>query len=232
MVACSRCSAGTGRVHGHHERTAADVPVDGRRVVVTARLRRLRCPVLGYRVRTSREQVSGVMASYQRRTARAAVARELAAVPLPRLPLALGIRASRDKALRACSGSRFPSPDPQVLGIDDFALRRSLVYATVLIDAGIGRRVDVIPGRSTDAAGDWLPKHPGGEVVCRNAVGVLWRGRPAGPAVGSAGQRQLAPIARPRRGRDALRLLRERHASAGGQAARDHPGTVQQVHDL
>jgi len=34
-----------GRVHGYHEWTAADLPADGRRVVVTARLRRLRCPV-------------------------------------------------------------------------------------------------------------------------------------------------------------------------------------------
>jgi zinc-finger of transposase IS204/IS1001/IS1096/IS1165 len=35
-VPCPGCGAGTGRVHGYHERTAADVPADGRRVVVTA----------------------------------------------------------------------------------------------------------------------------------------------------------------------------------------------------
>ena len=31
-VACPGCGAETARVHGYHERTAADVPVDGRRV--------------------------------------------------------------------------------------------------------------------------------------------------------------------------------------------------------
>jgi hypothetical protein len=34
---------------------------------------------------------------------------------------------------------------PRVLGIDGFALRRGSVYATVLIDAQTGRRVDVVP---------------------------------------------------------------------------------------
>jgi transposase len=46
-VPCPGCGAGTRHVHGYHERTAADVPVGGRRVVVTARLPRLRCPVPG-----------------------------------------------------------------------------------------------------------------------------------------------------------------------------------------
>ena len=177
-VPCPGCGAGTGRVHGYHERTAADVPVDGRRVVVAARLRRLRCPVLGCRVQTFREQVPGTLERYRRRTARmegqlAVVARELAGRASARLLPALGIRASRDTALRALL--RIPLPPlrvPRVLGIDDFALRRGLVYATVLIDAETGRRIDVIPGRTTNAAGDWLREHPGVEVVCRDGSGA------------------------------------------------------------
>ena len=99
-------------MHGYHERTAADVPADGRRVVVTARLRRLRCPVLGCRVQTFREQVPGTLERYQRRTARmagqlAAVARELAGRASARLLPALGIPASRDTAVRVLLGSRF-----------------------------------------------------------------------------------------------------------------------------
>jgi transposase len=61
---------------------------------------------------------------------------------------------------------------PRVLGIDDFALRRGLVYATVLIDAGTGQRVDVVPGRTADVAEKWLRDHPGIEVVCRDGSGA------------------------------------------------------------
>jgi transposase len=39
-VACPGCGAETARVHGYHERAAADVPVDGRRVLVRVRVRR------------------------------------------------------------------------------------------------------------------------------------------------------------------------------------------------
>jgi hypothetical protein len=85
-VACPDCGAETGRVHGYHERTAAEVPVDGRRVLVRVRVRRMRCPVTGCPRQTFREQVPGVIDRYQRRTSRlagqvSAVARELGAEP-------------------------------------------------------------------------------------------------------------------------------------------------------
>ena len=70
-AACPVCGVSSGRVHGYHWRTVADVPVDGRRVVVRVRVRRLVCPTRGCR-HTFREQVPGVMERYQRRTARLA----------------------------------------------------------------------------------------------------------------------------------------------------------------
>ncbi len=40
-VPCPVCGQPTGRVHGFHRRAVADVPVDGRRVMASVRLRRL-----------------------------------------------------------------------------------------------------------------------------------------------------------------------------------------------
>jgi transposase len=177
-VACPGCGVETARVHGYHERTAADVPVDGRRVLVKVRARRMRCPVLECKVQTFREQVPGVLERYQRRVSRltvqvSAAARELAGRASARLLPALGIGVSRHTALRALLGIPLPAMAvPRVLGIDDFALRRGLVYATVLIDAETGRRVDVVPGRTTDAAERWLRDHPGVEVLCRDGSGA------------------------------------------------------------
>jgi transposase len=72
QVACPTCGIPSGRVHGYHERTLADVPVEARRVVVVVRVRRLVCPVLGCPRQTFREQLPGALERYQRRTPRLA----------------------------------------------------------------------------------------------------------------------------------------------------------------
>ena len=196
-VACPGCGTETARVHGYHDRTAADVPVDGRRVQVQVRVRArlLRCAVPGCPRQTFREQVPGVLDRYQRRTARltgqvSAIARELAGRASARLLPALGIAASRHTMLRVLLKIPLPAlAVPRVLGIDDFALRRGSVYATVLIDAETGRRVDTVEGRTADVAEKWLRGHPGIEVVCRRLG--LRRGSPGA----GAGQRPLASVA-------------------------------------
>jgi len=79
---------------------------------------------------------------------------------------------------------------PRVPGIGDFALRRGSVYATVLIDAETGRRVDVVPGRTADVAEKWLRGHPGVEVVCRDGSGAYGEAvRQALPGAVQAGDR-------------------------------------------
>jgi transposase len=177
-VACPGCGTETARVHGYYERTAADVPVGGRRVVVKLKARRMRCPVLDCAVQTFREQVTGVLERYQRRTVRLAgqveaAARALAGRAGTRLLAAFGIAVSRHTALRSLLRLALPDLEvPRVLGIDDFALRRGLVYATVLIDAETGRRVDVLEGRTADVVEEWLRAHPGVEVVTRDGSGA------------------------------------------------------------
>jgi transposase len=177
-AACPGCGTQTSRVHGYHERTPADVPVDGRRVLVKVRARRMRCPVLGCAVQTFREQVPGVLERYQRRTERlngqvSAAVRELAGRAGARLLAVLGIGLSRHAALRALLRIALPDLEvPRVLGIDDFALKKGLVYATIFIDAETGRRVDVLEGRTADVVADWLRAHPGVEVVTRDGSGA------------------------------------------------------------
>jgi hypothetical protein len=137
-------------------------------------------------VQTFREQVPGVLDRYQRRTTRLAgqageAVRRLAGRAGAGLLAALGIPLSRDTALRLLL--RLPLPGvavPRVLGVDDFALRRGQVYATILIDAQTGQRVDVLASRKADVVEAWLRDHPGVEIVCRDgsgAYGEAVRGR-------------------------------------------------------
>ncbi|MFE3205844.1 ISL3 family transposase [Embleya sp. NPDC059237] len=177
-VDCPDCGGRTGRVHAFHERTVTDVPVDGRRVVIVARLRRLVCPTSACLRITFREQIPGVLERYQRRTMRLltqvrAVVRELAGRAGARTLKALGAGLSRCTALRVLAAIPLPPLRvPQVLGVDDFALKRRHRYATVPTDAETGERIDVLPGRGVDELEGWLRGHPGVEIVCRDGSGA------------------------------------------------------------
>jgi len=109
-VACPGCGTKTVRVHGYHERTVADVPTGGQRVVLKVRGRRMRCLALDCKVQTFREQVPGVLERYQRRTTRltgqvSAVARELAGRASARLLPALGMFLIGDRDAKFTAGS-------------------------------------------------------------------------------------------------------------------------------
>ncbi len=174
-VPCPVCGVATERLHGYHVRTVADVPVDGRQVVARVRVRRLVCPVLSCRRQTFREQVPGLLERLQRRTTRltrqvSKVVKELCGRAASRLTGFLATPLSYATSLRLLR--RIPPPTvrvPRVIGVDDFALRRRHRYATIIIDAKTGERVDVLPDREAATLTAWLRGKNEVEVVRRDA---------------------------------------------------------------
>ncbi|MCX4429793.1 ISL3 family transposase [Streptomyces mirabilis] len=174
---CPGCGTESDWVHSRYVRHVADEAVGGRAVVIDLSVRRLYCENSDCPKTTFAEQVAGLTVRYQRRTPALqhvvnAVAVALAGSAGARLLAVLHCALSWVTVLNCLMHIPVPSAAvPRVLGIDEFALRRGHRYATIIIDAATGARVDVLADRAKEPVATWLRKNAGFEVVCRDGAG-------------------------------------------------------------
>jgi transposase len=57
---------------------------------------------------------------------------------------------------------------PQILSVDEFALRKRHTYGTLVLDLGRRRPLALLPDREAATVAQWLESHPGVEVVVRD----------------------------------------------------------------
>jgi hypothetical protein len=91
------------------------------------------------------------------------------------------MKTSPDTLLRRIRGTVCQARStPQVLGVDDWAVRRRQRYGTLLCDLENHCAVDLLDDRSAMTLANWLLLHPGVQIITRDRAGNYARGASTG----------------------------------------------------
>ena len=171
---CPDCRQPTHRIHGHYRRTLADLPWATAPIELRLIVRRFRCCTCTCRRKTFAERLPTVAPLYARTTTRltttqadtglvlggAAGARHLSRHGLP---------GSRNTLLRRVRSLCLPEgPEPEIIGIDDWAWRKGNRYGTIIVDLQRGCPIDLLEDRAAETVATWLQAHPDVKIVARD----------------------------------------------------------------
>ncbi len=171
---CPECHQLSTRMHGHYQRTVADLPCAGRNVILALTVRKFVCSTPTCPRRIFTERLPGLVQSYARMTGR-----------LIALVQVLGLAAGGQLGTRLADRSaiattpttllrhlmQLPTPVARavrVLGIDDFAWKKRFRYGTLLVDLERRKIIEILPDRESATVEKWLKEHPDVKVVSRD----------------------------------------------------------------
>jgi transposase len=93
----------------------------------------------------------------------------------------VGIQTSGDTLLRVMRRTAEANhPEPCVVGIDDWAFKKSKTYGTIVVDLERHQVIDLLPNRTAVTLATWLKAHPGIQVICRDRAGAYAEGARVG----------------------------------------------------
>lgn len=174
---CPCCGTRSGRIHGHYQRTVADLPCGGRRVILALTVRKFVCAESSCSQQIFTERLAALVPSYARMTNRlreALIALGLAtsAQVVERIVPRLAMHISAPTLLRRLREVSCPPPKTvRILGVDDWAWKKGQTYGTLLVDLELRKPIELLADRKEETLTAWLSLHPEIQVISRDRGG-------------------------------------------------------------
>jgi transposase len=171
---CPECHEPSTRIHGHYQRTVADLACAGRNVILALTVRKFVCSTPTCPRKIFTERLPGLVESYGRMTGRLIVLVQAFGLAAggqlgTRQADRTGIATTPSTLLRHLM--QLPAPVTRavrVLGVDDFAWKKRFTYGTILVDLERRKIIDVLPDRESATVETWLKAHPEVAIVSRD----------------------------------------------------------------
>ncbi len=182
-AACPACNHKSDRIHSYYRRTLKDLPIADHIVRLHLTVRRFRClnPTCSHR--TFVESLGALALKHAQRTQRftsatTAVGMALGGEAGQRTAYKLHLPTSPDTLLRMIRQAPLASEGKsvRVVGIDDWAFKRSTSYGTLIVDLEQHRPIELLSDRTAETVAAWLKQHPDIAFVTRDRSTEFARG--------------------------------------------------------
>ncbi len=176
---CPHCGKRSHSCHSHYTRTLYDLPILNYQTLIILHARRFRCNNLNCSAKTFSENPCDEIQRYKRNTLRLrqkliSIAAGVSSLQAEKLVERYEQKISDTTILRYLHQVQVPVREEiQKVGIDDWALRRCVLYGTIIIDLETSCFVGLLNGREKEPLLEWLDEHPLVNMVSRDRASAF-----------------------------------------------------------
>lgn len=176
---CPHCGKRSHSCHSHYTRTLYDLPILNYQTLILLHARRFRCNNPNCSAKTFSENPCDEIQRYKRNTLRLrqkliSIAAGVSSLQAEKLVKQYEQKISDTTILRYLHQVQVPMREEiQKVGVDDWALRRCVLYGTIIIDLETGGFVGLLNGREKEPLLKWFNEHPLVNMVSRDRASAF-----------------------------------------------------------